>query len=104
MICFFNGQGSQPIQPFLPQAAPQVDLNEFQFRKGSLGCCPVTCNVRNNSRAVHTLTKVCNRDYTFVCLLSQKKSRRGGGERDREGRRGRERDREGERERERETE
>ena len=58
MICFFNGQGSQPIQPFLPQAAPQVGLNEFQFRKGSLGCCPVTCNVINNSRAVHISPKV----------------------------------------------
>ena len=52
MICFFNGQDSQPIQPLLPHAA-QVGLNQFQFGKESLGCCPVTCNVRNNSRAVH---------------------------------------------------
>ena len=37
MICFFNGQDSQPIQPLLLQAAPQVGLNEF--KKGSLGCC-----------------------------------------------------------------
>ena len=53
MIWFFNGQDSQPIQPLLPHAAPQVGLNQFQFGKESLGCCPVTCNVRNNSRAVH---------------------------------------------------
>src|SRR4029434_2391773 len=53
MICFFNGQDSQPIQPLLPHAFPQVGLNEFQFGKGSLGCCPVT-DVRNNSSTVHT--------------------------------------------------
>src|SRR4029434_7720184 len=53
MICFFNGQNSQPIQPLLLNAAPQVGLSQFQFGKESLGCCPVTCNVRNNSRAVH---------------------------------------------------
>ena len=52
MICSFNGQDSQPIQPLLPHAA-QVGLNQFQLGKESLGCCPVTCNVRNNSRAVH---------------------------------------------------
>src|SRR4029434_1020689 len=50
--CSFNGQDSQPIQPLLPHAA-QVGLNQFQLGKESLGCCPVTCNVRNNSRAVH---------------------------------------------------
>src|SRR4029434_7128284 len=32
-------QDSQPMQPLLLHAAPQVGLNEFQFRKGSLGCC-----------------------------------------------------------------
>src|SRR4029434_3792986 len=53
MICFFNGQDSEPIQPLLPHAAPQVGLNQFQFGKESLGCCPVTCNVRNNSGTVH---------------------------------------------------
>ena len=42
MISFFNGQDSQPIQPLLLQAAPQVGLNEFQLGKESLGCCPVT--------------------------------------------------------------
>src|SRR4029434_459002 len=52
MICSFNGQDSQPIQPLLPHAA-QVGLNQFQFGKESLGCCPVTCNVRNNSRALN---------------------------------------------------
>src|SRR4029434_2171845 len=52
MICSFNGQDSQRIQPLLPHAA-QVGLNQFQFGKESLGCCPVTCIVRNNSRAVH---------------------------------------------------
>src|SRR4029434_2561440 len=36
MTCFFNGQDSQPIQPLLLHAAPQVGLNEFQFWKGSL--------------------------------------------------------------------
>ena len=33
MICFFNGQGSQPIQPLLPQAAPQVGLNGFDMSR-----------------------------------------------------------------------
>src|SRR4029434_2962614 len=43
---------SQPIQPLLRQShAAQVD--QFQFGKESLACCPVTCNVRTNSRAVH---------------------------------------------------
>lgn len=36
MICFFNGQDSQHIQPLLLIAAPQVGLNEIQFGKGSL--------------------------------------------------------------------
>src|SRR4029434_2848324 len=54
MICFFNGQGSQPIQPLLPHAA-QVGLNQFQFEKNhsAVALSHVTCNVRNNSRAVH---------------------------------------------------
>src|SRR4029434_2264437 len=34
MIYFFNGQDSQPIQPLLLHAAPQVGLNEFQLGKG----------------------------------------------------------------------
>ena len=34
MICSFNGQDSQPIQPLLSHAA-QVGLNQFQFGKES---------------------------------------------------------------------
>ena len=67
MICSFNGQDSQPIQPLMPHAATQVGLNEFQFGKGSLGCCPVTCNVRNNSKTVHTSPTVIHNQH--LCKL-----------------------------------
>ena len=71
MICFFNGQDSQHIQPLLFNAAPQVGLNEIQFGKGSL-CYYLVLLFRLALSDAQTIQQGIFIDKQFYCIPKNK--------------------------------